>query len=241
MREDMFKVIVERPRGGWRTRPHKRPKVLDEDDACPRKIGVKRHVAEMGIGSKSLNENLQPLKRYLGRQVGRRWNDVYSEIAATLAPGHTVKEHVHLHLKDFVMQRVLIGADGELTAPSVSGWHRSNLAWHEDYYVDPRDGVLKSSEALWRARGLDPNPWWRPKDVPDPNVRKLDETHELRRIAGVWYEITYVLEPDWPTDQLVYCLVQRTLVRRKTPYAVAKRQLCGAELKAHGIANQPVN
>lgn len=42
-----------------------------------------RQAKEAG-GSKVLNENLTPLRRYLERQVGRPWNKVYSEIAVGL-------------------------------------------------------------------------------------------------------------------------------------------------------------
>ena len=88
MREDMFKVIVERPRSGM-ARRHKRRKFSGEDTLAA-KIGMKRHVAVAGVRSKRSNENLKPLERFLRSQLRRRWDDVYSDIAATLDPGHTV-------------------------------------------------------------------------------------------------------------------------------------------------------
>ncbi len=70
MRDDMFKVIVERPRWGASHAASPKLKRIPQTDA--RHIGLKRHA---GIGApytKSLNENLAPLIRYLRRQRGRR-------------------------------------------------------------------------------------------------------------------------------------------------------------------------
>jgi hypothetical protein len=76
MRHDMAKIIVERPRRGA-GRLRNRCKAFSED--LPRFLGVRRDAIRRG-GEKHLNENLQPLWRYLERQVGRPWNKVYSEI-----------------------------------------------------------------------------------------------------------------------------------------------------------------
>lgn len=73
MREDMAKVIVERPRRGASGRLKGR--LRGNRQAQPIKQGMKFLLAD----TKSLNENLAPLRRYLARQVGRPWSKVYSE------------------------------------------------------------------------------------------------------------------------------------------------------------------
>jgi hypothetical protein len=234
MREDMFKVIVERPRRGWRSAPRCRNRLSGEDD-LPVKIGMKRHVALTRIRTKWLNENLKPLERYLGRQVGRPWNDVYSEICATLAPGHTVKEHVRQHVDDFVARDVVVGRDGKWFCTGNRRFGIRAGQWRQPYYVDPDDGLLKESAELWKRLGLDPNPWRRPKPVPDPNVRFLNPMRDLRCIDGVWYEIDYDRVPD--ALAYVFDLIERKLVPQNSRHAVAKRQLSRAELKAFGLAN----
>ncbi len=234
MREDMFKVIVERPRRGWRV-PRARGRLAGEDD-LPTKIGVRRHVTITGNRTKSLNENLGPLERYLGRQIGRPWNDVYSEICATLSPGHTVKAHVRQHIRDFVARNITIGRDGEWICADGRRRDARDHLWWQRYYVDPDDGLLKESAKLWKSQGLDPNPWRRPRPVPDPNVRLLvDPMRELRRIDGVWYEIGFDRVPD--ALAYVFDIVERKLVPQKTRHAVAKRQLARAELRAFGLSN----
>jgi hypothetical protein len=239
MREDMFKVIVERPRGGKGWAPHSRKRLTGDGD-LPVKIGVRRHMAITHARSKRLNENLKPLKRYLGRQVGRRWDDVYSEIAATLAPGHTVKQHVRQHLDDFVARHVVLAPDGSWHSATRSRWFGTHLPWHEPYYVDPRDGVLRESKALWRKLGLDAR---RPRHhlgpPHDPNARRLDDRRELRCIAGSWYEVEF--RHNRGATGWVYDHLTRANVLASERHAVAKRQLSGAEIKAHGLANTPLN
>jgi hypothetical protein len=236
MREDMFKIIVERPRRGWRSRPHARHRF--GDDELPVKMGVRRHVAVMGIKSKWLNENLQPLKRYLGQQLGRPWNDVYSEIAATLSPGHIVKEHVRQHIGDFVALKVSIDRDGTWFQGKRRFLTGRGTPWRQIYYVDPLDGILKESAKLWRKLGLDPYPGRRHSPEPDPDLRVLDEMHELRRIGGIWYEITYDCRPDCQPSHTTYDAITHNFALTTKRYAALKRQLSGAELKARGLTNQ---
>jgi hypothetical protein len=78
MRPDMSHVIVERPRrGGGRTR---KGRALAFED-LPSHEGIRRaHLSDR----KSLNENLNPLERYLTKQVGRVWDAVYAEISGIM-------------------------------------------------------------------------------------------------------------------------------------------------------------
>src|ERR1043165_4004134 len=98
MREDMSRVIVERPRiieGIARKGRARDPEEL------PLQQGMHRSQRERG-GWKMLNENLAPLSRFLERQVGRPWDKVYSEVAERLRIDSTVQHHVRDHLGDFV-------------------------------------------------------------------------------------------------------------------------------------------
>jgi hypothetical protein len=77
MREDMYKVIVERPRRG-KSGDATAARLRREFDG-PIRLGMRA-----GYGHRSLNENLAPLRRYLHAQIGRPWNRVFSEICAGL-------------------------------------------------------------------------------------------------------------------------------------------------------------
>ena len=95
MREDMAKVIVERPRIGGQGNRKGRPQSFEE---LPSKEGIRQRISD----EKGLNENLAPLRCFLANQVGRPWNKVYAEICANLKPTSTVQQHVRTHLADFV-------------------------------------------------------------------------------------------------------------------------------------------
>lgn len=53
-----------------------------------------------------MRPDLGPLTRYLRSQVGRAWDDVYSEISRCLRPTSAVQRHVRDHLWDFVSQYI---------------------------------------------------------------------------------------------------------------------------------------
>lgn len=151
MRADMFKIIVERPRWGAGHAPAVK---LKKDRNRDRKfVGLTRHAWECADYTKSLNENLAPLARFIGKQVGRRWDDVFSDICARLDTGSTVKMHVREHLEDLVLIRISRGRHGELLHEGhVIRPDRRNCRGRE-YYVDPDDGILKDRLWFWRERG----------------------------------------------------------------------------------------
>jgi hypothetical protein len=187
MREDMSRVIVERPRlGGGHGR---KGRALPLED-LPSKEGIRRP-HRRGHNYKSLNENLAPLRRYLERQVGRPWNKVYSEISRQLRTDNPVQQHVRDHLKDFVAikpRRIpypLYRADGSIAQP--------DRLWHEPLYVDPIDGLLKRTDRLPEAKA---ERRARRRPPPPPGPIALATDHELRRIDGSWYEITLAVLPE---------------------------------------------
>src|SRR5438309_8576261 len=95
MREDMAKVIVERPRVGHSARGkpkgYRRKYGDPTAEGLPRREGIRRRC---GGGTKSFNEHLGPLRRYLDSLVGRPWNKVHAEICARLNRGSVVQQHV---------------------------------------------------------------------------------------------------------------------------------------------------
>jgi hypothetical protein len=107
MREDMQKLIVERPRLGSARTNYKSGKRLgpseirvalaeNEDyDSGPRRASSSRR-------NKWLNENLAPLRRYLHSQIGRPWNKVFSEIRQNLDTRSAIGLHAMQHLYQFI-------------------------------------------------------------------------------------------------------------------------------------------
>ena len=144
MRPDMFKVIVERPRLGCWTVPAPRPRAPFDD--LPSKEGIRRCHALRGE-TKTLNENLAPLRRYLKRNVGRPWDKVYSEICDGLKGRSTVKQHVRDHVPDFVSTRAYHDESGRLWVHE-DRFDRPTTEWYTPFFVDPRTGVLRRSESV---------------------------------------------------------------------------------------------
>src|SRR5262245_12237474 len=104
MRRDMAKVLVERPRYGSGSRYRDRRQEFDRKTRT-RADGL-AHPQRMGMGfagGKSLNEDLEPLRRFLLPRRGCHWDQVYSEIRTRLAPRSAVDMHVMQHLWEFVL------------------------------------------------------------------------------------------------------------------------------------------
>src|SRR5688572_6096349 len=186
MREDMFKVIVERPRkgGGASARFEPRP---DADTDAPQRESLK---ARFRGNTKWLNENLAPLRRWLEGQVDRPWDKVYAELSARIDRRNTVQAHVLQHLEDYVAIRV-IEIDGELHVarhgeprPLIDTWR----AWK--LYVDPRTGILRRNrhyDRVMRERREVSRHRWDPV-CPHP-MRVVSGTLQLHRLDGLWFAV----------------------------------------------------
>ena len=118
MRDDLNKVLTERPRRGSDSRNLKTgARFKDYDDAKEDAYSLpKRGKALMGnraLGphdeSKDFTDKLGPLKRWLASQVGRNWDRVYSEIKQAFP--NTNKQNHHLietHLLGYIEHNVIV-------------------------------------------------------------------------------------------------------------------------------------
>lgn len=240
MREDMYKVIVERPRTGKRTRPIALR--LRNDLDGPTRLGMRAY-----YGHLDLNENLKPLRRYLRAQIGRPWNKVFSEICTGIDRRNTVQEHIHQHVGDFIAINVQ-EKDGKVIALSGAG---PRELWHEELYVDPRTGIIREHRHGRRALGAAD---WRKQRAEEIAARRrvVDERTLLLRIDGSWYRVEIAPLPDALTcrqGQIPFdAVLKRPLVHphqeaarlqhwygSASVYGVSKRQAGKRELSLHGI------
>lgn len=133
MRNDMSKVIVERPRrGGGRDRKRRPAREFND---MPSKQSMKRGHTDL----KDLNENLAPLKRYLRKNVGRPWDKVFSEICENIRMDNPVQKHVRSHVYHYV-ERNVIEEGKEIFTRGILGVCE---LWNGDLYVCPKSGLLK--------------------------------------------------------------------------------------------------
>ncbi|MGH8049434.1 MAG: hypothetical protein ACREPB_02105, partial [Arenimonas sp.] len=263
MREDMYKVIVERPRHGrYRKSEYPCPQDLEES---PSHEGLKKRHRYR----KSLNENLNPLKRFLAKQVNRPWDKVFSELCQNIDRRNTVQQHIHQHIDDFVA-RELITIDGELC--TMEYWGPSPLSGRgqSKLYVDPDTGILRKNIFRESTRAEEKLNALAEEKKRNSKRRALDKRHQLLQLSGLWYFVTVDTVPVKPDKETIVRLKNLGLlpmdVIRKQPawdcqchccgyyyrrkecsnqqlfgncqlYASAKRQLNSRELSRYGLHN----
>jgi len=249
MRTDMYKVIVERPRS-WKSKDKDAHRLRRDFDG-PSQLGMRA-----GYGRPHLNENLNPLQRYLRAQVGRPWDKVYSEIAQTIDRRNTVQQHVYQHLDGFVAVKVAWQDERLVDLDAWSGVGEVS----QELYVDPRTGLLRRNKSYrtWTQRSRERAR----KHEAEIHARRriVDDATQLHRIDGEWYEIRLApLPPGEMKDVMVrghkvrkYVTEQRYDVLRKCMtaeldlemaqvygirlvYAASKRQLSHREKKNYGL------
>jgi hypothetical protein len=244
MRDDMDKVIVERPRrgGGW-DRPGRGARDADDE---PLRQGMRRAHARR----KGLNENLAPLKRWLGQQVHRPWDQVYAELSAGIDRRNTVQDHIYTHIRDFVEREARV-VDGQVC---VSDWHRGWVPLRETrrpLFVHPVTGILLPNRGL-RGSAQRRRQARASEDAHTPFAQcvVIDPTTQWHRSGEAWFEVKLALLPADPRqhrfDVLRRCEVSLSHGYQAAPggapsncatygrcdvYAVSKRQLGRRELR----------
>jgi hypothetical protein len=186
-------------------------KLFDETGG---KIGMRQvHVKTPKHGTKSFGENLAYLPRFLAANVGRKWDDIYSEIAATFDKRSTVNAHIFQHLFDyfvpaheviFIRNRPhAIHIYSRQAYPIYSGGYRG-------LYVDPRSGILKegmkeSNKSKQTKAQVAAKSLLEFKRILSPLVElhKLDDgmwyVFELKKIPSERI-VEYVYAPPFPKD-----------------------------------------
>lgn len=238
MRKDMSKVIVERPRVGHAQRTVRpgRTRPLEDEDGEP--LRAREPARSLPYRSKSLNENLAPLKRYLAAQVGRPWNKVYSEISANLKPTSTVQQHVRDHVEDFVAIKTRMEAGKVRTSQSKFG--RGDLALEDDwrpYYVHPKTGLLRRNPKPYSFAADRKRRAKAAADELAARMREVDAKTQWHKLADdVWWEVKLAriatgLEVDVVRSAKLSDLPPDRLYGRHGVYAISKRILSKTEKK----------
>ena len=138
--------------------------------------------------TKSFNEHLGPLRRFLDANVGRPWDKIYSEICQFVDRDNVVQKHILTHLFDYVVVHTVL-IDGE-PCRGEQHWgyqygeplrtsHRRNR-----WYVCPKSGLLRKSKYVPRD--------WRAKPPP-PRTVKLNNKQVCVERGDRWELITVVL------------------------------------------------
>ena len=237
----MHKVVVERPRRNpGPTKKGRRANLPDE--LLPKFEGIKRPYSHR----KWQTDLLGPLRRWLQSQVGRPWNDVYSEACAVIKPDSVIRAHIKTHLLEFIERHTFMH-DGQVCMldTSRSGgpvpvterpWGRNSCR----FYVHPETGLLQV--ILQMPRRL----WPEPEPKPVVTVHWIRKNVARQQIRGLWFECYYEIVPYWewfdPYDHALERNVTLKEVRRYQHYyylCTRKRQLSKKELRRLGLRNAP--
>ena len=245
MRQDMDRVLVTRPRLGGKVRRKGRAYPIEH---LPARVGMKRALVLAKADTKTLNEHLQPLRRYLHTQVGRPWDKVWSDIAAGLRPTSTVQQHVRDHVFDFVARDVFLrGREPWLRE---FGRERPLRESYRELWVDPRTGILRHNRhrETWRQtqrqRRERTERALQARMVPGPG----DVQYHLLA-DGAWWEVVLAREPEAgppdaspPMDVVLSsglaALPPNEFYGQDGVYASRKRQLSRREAARLGLRRQ---
>lgn len=184
MREDFSDIIHERARVGARNL--RSPKGEKKNAQRAFKDGMEHLLVHEGNlrkkwgWDKRENRHSGPIKQFLRSRVGRKWDDVYSEIAAVCdlrsGPQRSVYDLIEVRVTTDV---VMIDDEPHDSKGMPIGGYGD---W-QDFYVDPKDGTLKIAENR-RYRYMRQR-----RSVEDYVV--IDDLHQYRLIDGIWYLITF--------------------------------------------------
>jgi hypothetical protein len=185
----------------------------------PRKVGMRANKLVVSFDRKDLSDRLEPLYRFLQKNAGRPWNDVYSEICQQLDP----RSLRGWHARDHVLQYVETYGD----VSGRSNWISQENRW--GFWVDEY-GILnyRSYAAVKKARN---------KKTSTEKLVKVDNKYYwFDRNTYVWYEVQ-MQTADWSSypikDATGWIVSPNSIVSRYGEWKVpgTKRQLNSKEIK----------
>lgn len=96
--------------------------------------------------STGLADNLEPLIRWLARQVGRPWAKVYAKLGRIARPDSMHGAHIRGHLLDYVQAKTWLDENGEVVVPGCFGAVPDPKfplrGFRPRYFVHPVTGLL---------------------------------------------------------------------------------------------------
>lgn len=205
MRADLNKLLCERERLGHTksykdVRRNKKFDAADDDGALHSRESMKHRHVRHGE-PKSFNENLNPLWGQVRKAVGRPWNKFYSDLCKNFDKRSVINQHILEHLMQYVETDVHV-KDGELYfRNNYSGDVPLKRDTFTEFYVDPRDGILKRNKNYkrWSQQNRELR---KKREAEEAKITCwLDDDNVLRKVDDVWFHFTL---KDIPKGEVVY-------------------------------------
>lgn len=181
----------------------------EQIEALPEKQGIRRNHTGWGF---EFGDRLKPLYGFLKKNVGRPWDDVWSEICDVNDSRNIRGYHLREHVKQYV-----IGAGGQ---EGLGRWYRRG-----EFYVDD-DGILRYDNARYRLRYPTEH---------DPDKCKIGDNH-YERINSCWFQIWYE-SVEKSRQRWNYLLNRKEVEYYSEEVRVRQKQLSKKELRRLGLSN----
>jgi hypothetical protein len=148
---------------------------------------MRRETTSRRNGRKDFGENLAPLRRFLRRQVGRPWDQVFSEIRKACPPNTATTAHIYQHIFDYIVLNVEMRTTTEGLVPFGSRSGGTPYRLTNILYVS--QGIVKwapkrpRNRRAWNARVVSGRHWRMDK-------RGAADVYHVRRLLdGKWFEV----------------------------------------------------
>lgn len=201
MRSDLNKLLCERERTGHEmkygderhSRAFKETQLEDDEPfqgvSSTHREGMK---VRYRYRRKEFSENLNPLYGFIRKSVGRKWDSVYSEICEVFDKRSVINQHILVHLFQYVEQDIAV-IDGKMYVEGKMYSKRIPLEESfTEYYVDPRDGILKINKSRLGRRQIIKNRQEREAKEQEKVRRVVDDQTELHLINDCWFEVKFL-------------------------------------------------
>ncbi len=182
MREDLPKLMKDHSRIRYRAKYPKGRKraelrIMDEDKPC-RETSSSRWGQQ---GKEHRGISLKPLRRFLATQVGRPWDEVFSELCnRALMGGEDLVRQLRVWA-DFEVELNVQLIDGE--PYDDKGFKISGSSWRA-LWVHPQTGILmEAPQGRGRYRYSGPRKTYEQKD--------LGNGRRAVKLKGIWYEVEF--------------------------------------------------
>ena len=190
----MKKVIISRPRKSGISHPVRKKININDlnedgdiDDCYPRKISAKKDTVGPKGWEKNQTDLLGPMRRYLQKQVGRNWNEIWSEIC------EDNQDFMGDHLKGHIQREVVTNCYFDENGRIINKENQKEVGYYSSslFFVHPETGLLE--QATYK-------PYKR--HYPELNIYKIDD-QEYHKHEDIWYRVvTDGYEKYWKTRKL---------------------------------------
>lgn len=184
MREDLKDIIIDtsRERSRWDEKIKRYPKDNDLEFE-PIK----------NSHSKYQRDRLVPLIKYLHKQVGRKWDDVYSEICSKTDPRNIRGYHLREHVFDFVYTNNQVEkVNGEYKVKPGLGFFNKSYGLYGLYVDDEgilRKPKLEETDDYFRKQRYNREKY--NKSLKE-SLRLLSDTSGYVKVDNLWYYLEWI-------------------------------------------------